>query len=314
MSQRSQSLPPAAKEAGSTSLSMETLSYRWTIHGAIKCLEKSASLQSPWFHCVQKYCFLDITQKKNSSFVTLSLNPNLNLNAVSNCKFYILSHEGPKIFIPNDDGKISFKPSDYIYHDTLSIQVEGDVEVLAQTRQTQTDNIRKGMHSLYNNEALVDTTIKCRDKEFKVHRAVLASQSPVFRGMFEADMNEKQSGVIEVSDITPEAMSDLVTYLYTGTTPDMKSELLEVADKYQLTRLLTICENELSDNIKDTNVVKTLILADLHGRPALKKACFQFISLNSAEVFQTSEWADFKECRDQYASLFMEVLEYVLTK
>ena len=251
--------------------------------------------------------------KKKPSFVTLSLNPSL-AKAVSNCKFYILNpcHEGPKILIPNDDGEISFKPSDYIYDDTLTIQVEGDV--LTFSCQTPADNIRKGMYSLYKSEALVDTTIKCQDKEFKVHRAILASQSPVFQGMFEADMNEKQSGVIEVSDITPEAMSDLVTYLYTGTTPDVKSELLEVADKYQLPRLRTICENELRNGIKKTNVIKTLILADLHGRSALKKACFQFIRLNSAEVLQTSEWADFKECKDECASLFMEVLEYVLAK
>ena len=303
-SQRYPSLPPA-KEAGSTSLFTKALSYKWTIHNATKCLDKFAALQSPYLYISR--------EKNNRSFVKLTLTPSLR-RAASNCQFYILNpgHEGPKILVPNDDGEISFKPSDYVYDDTLSIQVEGDV--LTKTREAPADNIREGMHSLYKSEALVDTTIKCQDKKFKVHRAVLASQSPVFRGMFEADMNEKQSGVIEVSDITPEAMSDLVTYLYTGTTPDMKSELLEVADKYQLTRLLTICENELRNSIKKTNVVKTLILADLHGRPALKRACFQFIRLNSAEVLQTSEWADFKEHKDQYASLFVEVLENVFAR
>ena len=101
-----------------------------------------------------------------------------------------------------------------------------------------------------------------------------------------------------------------MTYLYTGTAPNLKtlaSELLEVAEKYQLFHLLTKCENELGRNIK------MLLLADLHGRSALKKVCFKFIRVNSAEVHQTSEWADFKEHKDQYASLFVEFLENTLT-
>ena len=53
-------------------------------------------------------------------------------------------------------------------------------------------------------------------------------------------------------------------------------------------------------------------LADLHGRSALKKACFKFICLHSTKVFQTSEWAEFKDRKDQYASLLVEALENIL--
>ena len=116
---------------------------------------------------------------------------------------------------------------------------------------------------------------------------------------------------------TAEAISDLVAYLYTCTAPNLKtlaSKLLDMAEKYQIPHLLTMCRFgiELARKIKNTNVVETLILADLHGKSALKKACFKFIRLNSAEVFQTSEWEDFKAHKDQYASLFVEVLENVL--
>ena len=195
---------------------------------------------------------------------------------------------------------------------TFRVEVEINVEFHAPLG-FPSDEVSQSIYKLYKNKVLTDTAIKCGDKEFKVHRAVLASRSPVFQAMFEVDMKEKQSGVIEVSDITPEAMSDLVTYLYTGTTPNLKtlaSELLEAAEKYQLPHLLTKCENELGRNIKDTNVVEMLLLADLHGRSALKRACFNFIRCNSANVFQTSEWADFKEHK---VSLLVEVLENVLT-
>ena len=52
------------------------------------------------------------------------------------------------------------------------------------------DDIRQELHSLYKNEVLADTVIKCEDQEFKAHKAILASQSPVFKKMFEVDMKE----------------------------------------------------------------------------------------------------------------------------
>ena len=41
------------------------------------------------------------------------------------------------------------------------------------------------MHSLYKDEVLSDAIVRCEGKDFKVHRAVLVSQSPVFEKMFE---------------------------------------------------------------------------------------------------------------------------------
>ena len=230
---------------------------------------------------------------------------------LKNCRFYILHHGTQEIFYhedkednddddddsddSNDDDdndeikmkrvkmkrvKVGGDIAKLLDGDTLSIQVEADI--LLMVNSTPLDHIHQNMLSLFKREVLTDTLIKCQGKEFKVHRAVLASQSPVFMAMFEVDMKEKQSGVIEVSDITPEAMSDLVTYLYTGTAPNLKtlaSELLEAAEKYQLFHLVTKCEDELGRNIKDTNVVEMLLLADLHGRSTLKKACFKFIRL-----------------------------------
>lgn len=106
------------------------------------------------------------------------------------------------------------------------------------------DSSRKDMYRLYLCGSLTDMTIKCEDKEFKVHKAVLASQSPVFRGMFEADMLEARSGVVEVSGVTSTAMSDLITYIYTGTAPHLRTlanELLDVSSRYQIDRLFKMC-------------------------------------------------------------------------
>ena len=90
------------------------------------------------------------------------------------------------------------------------------------------------MISLLEDKLFTDMTIKCGDEEFKVHKAVLASQSPVFRKMFVSDMKEKWTSLIEISDTNSAVITDMVAYLYTGTAPNIHTlakDLLAVADK-----------------------------------------------------------------------------------
>ena len=138
-------------------------------------------------------------------------------------------------------------------------------------------------YRLYLSGSLTDVTIKCVDKELKVHKAVLAWQSPFFPTMLEADMSEARSGVIELLGITSAAMSDLVDYFYAGTAPNLKSlanELLDVSNRYQIDRLFV---RRLSEK-EDGRGSDTPVQADLYGREKLRKTCFEFISVNTAKI------------------------------
>ena len=126
--------------------------------------------------------------------------------------------------------------------------------------------------------------------------------------MFEADNYEREANWCQLLKYLTSPLKqslDMLAYLYMGTAPDVNSELIEVADKYQLRRLVRICENGLRNSIMMLSK-HSFWQTYVHGRTALKKACFQFICLSSAKVFQTSEWANFKERKD-HASLFVEV-------
>ena len=211
------------------------------------------------------------------------------------------------------------KVKECIFDGTLTIQVTASLlcvscpeEAVDHTCAVPMDKIRTEMHSLYKEEVFTDATIKCGGKEFKVHKAVLGSQSPVFKVMLQADMKEKQSSVIDIPDITPAVMSDLVTYLYTGAAPNvgkLTKELLNAANKYGLSRLFTMCENELRMKIKVESVVDTLLLADLHNATSLKEACLEFMREHSADVHETSRWKYLKDNLDQYATLILEALK-----
>lgn len=207
----------------------------------------------------------------------------------------------------------------FIFDKRMTVEVEATllcvdnpIETFAVVRRVPLDNIRSEMHSLYKNKVFTDVIIKCGGKEFEVHKAIL-SQSAVFRTMFEVDMSEKRDGIVNVTDMTPAVMSDLVDFFYTGTVPNVKKlakELLNAAQKYELPRLYAICEGVLKMRITVANVIDTIILADLHNATSLRQACLKFIHLNSAEVQKTSRWKYLKANLDDYGPLLIEIFEY----
>lgn len=88
--------------------------------------------------------------------------------------------------------------------------------------------------------------IKCGEKEFKVHKIVLASQSPVFEKTLVTDMREK-SGIIDIPDTDP-AVEDLLVFIYKGTAPNLSTlarELLLLARMYEMSHLSELCECEM---------------------------------------------------------------------
>lgn len=202
----------------------------------------------------------------------------------------------------------------YLFNGTLTLQVKATLLCIGSPQETaglihkvQLDNIREELHSSYKDELFTNVVIRCREEEFKVHKVILASQSPVFKKMFEINMREKVSGVVTISDIPPAAVSDLVAYFYTGTAPNVSTlakDLLDAAKKYELPRLFTICENELKTKIQVHNAIDTLLLADLYDAASLKQACLNFIHLNLAVLRRTDRWKDLK----QHGELLMEIL------
>ena len=255
---------------------------------------------------------------------------------ISNCVFSILNSETGEqlhsIKPSQDNSKCSiddslkqcvkvelFELSKYLFNGTLTIQVSATLLCISDPTKTTLrvgcdvppDNVRGDMLNLYRDKALVDAGIKSGEKVFKVHKAILASQSPVFRKMFEVDMREKRSGVIKISDpdVSPELVSDLVTYLYTGDAPGIHTrakELLKVAHLYEIPRLLRMCENELQKSITASNVCNLLLLAELHAAQDLKAKCMEFIHLNSRSVHKTQGWQDLK---DNETDLLFEAVE-----
>ena len=91
--------------------------------------------------------------------------------------------------------------------------------------------------------------------------------------MFEHDMEEKKSSRVEVKDVEPDVMAEMLRFIYTGRTTSLETmadSLLAAADKYALERLKVMCEEALCNGLTVENVSEVLILADLHSAEQLK--------------------------------------------
>ena len=204
---------------------------------------------------------------------------------------------------------------------TLTVQVDAMLNffmdpISMEASHTEcTDDILTGMKKMLSENLLSNLTIKCRGEEFKVHKAILASQSPVFRRMLESDMKEQRTNVIEISDVDQAVISDMLAYIYTGSAPNLDTlarELLNVANKYELSGLFTMCERELKLKISIENVIELLQLADLLDSSYLKKACLNYISLNSGAIRSSEEWKQLKENSEEHVSLLMDIMDCLL--
>ena len=120
--------------------------------------------------------------------------------------------------------------------------------------------------NLFESSQFADVTLACNGREFQCHKAILTSRSQVLAAMFEHDMKERMNNRVEVKDMDPEVMAEMLRFLYTGKAANlenMAADLLAAADKYALDRLKVMCEEALCNNLTVENVSEVLILATI---------------------------------------------------
>ncbi|KAM3370365.1 hypothetical protein ACQJBY_017964 [Aegilops geniculata] len=91
---------------------------------------------------------------------------------------------------------------------------------------------------------------------------------------------------VNVHYMTSDIFEALLYFMYTDTLShgsDLEKNgilwrLLVVGGRYELDRLVKICEGKLCQNINEQTVATTLTLAEQHDRVRLKNACITFVS------------------------------------
>lgn len=147
--------------------------------------------------------------------------------------------------------------------------------------------------------------------------------------MFEHEMTEARSDRVEINDVEPEVMKELLRFMYTDNAPNldrMADELLAAADKYQLDRLKVredlvsayvmsgfkgMCEQALHASLTTENACETLILADMHSAEQLKVQSIEYLNLHANEVMESDGW---KQLVESYPALLAQVYKVLATQ
>ena len=69
---------------------------------------------------------------------------------------------------------------------------------------------------LFESSQFADVTLTCHSREFQCHKAILTARSPVLAAMFEHEMKERQLNLVQIEDMDPEVMAEMLRFIYTG--------------------------------------------------------------------------------------------------
>ncbi|UYV69891.1 SPOPL [Cordylochernes scorpioides] len=144
--------------------------------------------------------------------------------------------------------------------------------------------------SLLESPKFSDVVLKAGGYTVQAHKNILAARSPVFAAMFEHDMKENKENLVEIEDMEPEVLEEMVRFIYTEQSPklySMAERLLPAADKYGLERLKVMCLEFLASHLTKVNAANVLVLADKLSNNKLKKCAIDFIIANYSEVKKT---------------------------
>ena len=169
----------------------------------------------------------------------------------------------------------------------------------AGTEQDHDFRITFGMKHLSDDFGLEfsDVVIHCNGTIFPCHQIILATRSSVFRAMLSAEMLEAQTKRIDIKDSRPEIVGEMLRFIYTGDIPDerlseMATDLLRVADMYQLDFLRKMCEANLCSSLKVDNSIEYLVLGDMYHAPKLKKKALELVAMNMKKIVDTDVYKD----------------------
>ena len=90
---------------------------------------------------------------------------------------------------------------------------------------------------MWKTRQFADAAICCQGASIRVHRAVLAAASPVFKRMFEGSMQEGRECRVELrGGVEAEIVEAMLQCIYTGDLPlpDCLIAMLALADQYAI--------------------------------------------------------------------------------
>ncbi|XP_019616921.1 PREDICTED: kelch repeat and BTB domain-containing protein 8-like isoform X1 [Branchiostoma belcheri] len=143
------------------------------------------------------------------------------------------------------------------------------------------------LNTLRERAELTDVVLEVEGRSFPCHRAILASCSQYFRGMFTSGYAETKQDRITIQDVNGVAMATILDYAYTGCLqmePDQVQAVMSAARLLQLDFVGHKTAEYMKDHLDVSNCVDVLMYADMLGDVALVEASEWYIASRFNQV------------------------------
>lgn len=213
---------------------------------------------------------------------------------------------------PNDELSINCKMNycNHVVHEE-HVPNKSIREIPAARRLTEFNDFEQ----LLENGKFSDVMLLLGEKEFCVHKSILAARSRVFAAMFEHAMKEQTDGIVEIADVEPEIMQELLRFIYAGKVNNIQMlacDLLAAADKYDLQGLKAECEDVIIDCLSVDNVGVIFNLIDRYDTSKLRTATLEFLTRNAKTLIDTKNFKTVMKSLS--SSLLVDVINILMVK
>ncbi len=153
---------------------------------------------------------------------------------------------------------------------------------------------------------LCDVELQAEGKLIPAHRAVLASASPFFYGMFTSEFREKNEKVIPLEDITFEALDVVIDSMYKFNiqlTVEIVPEVLVAAHMLQIAGIIEKCKEHMIGKMSVATCFTFLAVAEKYELKDVIAKANEFVLGNFVDVSKSEEFkAISKEALCNYLS------------
>lgn len=122
----------------------------------------------------------------------------------------------------------------------------------------------------------------CDGFEIKANKQILSQHSEVFHAMFNLDMVESSSKIVEIIGFSHKIMHELVRFIYCKQVSDIDSiniELFKAAHTYNIKDLPEFCLMSIIKHLSLRNIIDVVTLADLYDQTILFAICCERITM-----------------------------------
>ena len=154
-------------------------------------------------------------------------------------------------------------------------------------------------------DLLCDVTVRAKGQDFPAHRCVLSAGSPYFRALFTSELKvrESEDNLIQLTEVTCEALTEVLQFIYTGKATINASNAQDVvvaADYLIIPSLKSKASLFLEESINVSNCLALESFASQYSCESLKQAavtyCLEhFVAVAKSSDYQSLELRKVKE-------------------